>query len=171
MTGLAEAPSGPNGVEHDRRVGPYLVIGALVALFLAIVAVAVTSLGAGEPPARTTDDERAAKLRDLPVYWKVKRGDTYVRIAQKTGLTIEELERFNPYVDPSTIQPGQRLKLRAKVPKPKRKPVGPKWYTLKAGDSYGSIAAETGKNITRLQRLNPKLKATALQPGDKVRLR
>ena len=149
---------------------PYLVLGALVALLLAIVVVAVTSLSGGGQRASATG-ERPAKVRHLPVYWKVKRGDTYVRIAQKTGLTVDDLETFNPTIDPATIQPGQRLKLRLKVPRPKPKPLGPKWYTLEAGDSYGSIAAKTGKDITRLQRLNPRLKAKALQPGDRVRLR
>ena len=38
-------------------------------------------------------------------------------------------------------------------------------------ESLGSIAAKTGINITTLLQLNPKLKPTALKPGDQVRLR
>ena len=93
---------------------------------------------------------------------------TYARVAQKTGLTIDELETFNPYTDASTIQPGQRLKLRAKVAPPKPKPLGPTSVVVRSGDSFSSIGAKTGKPISRLQRLNPKLKATTLQPGDRV---
>ena len=173
LTGLAGPPRDRSrDVERDgHSVFAYLAVLAVVGLLVAVVAVVVSTLGSGEPKAQATDPERAAKLRKLPVYWTVKRGDTYVRIAQKTGLTVGELEDFNPRVDPSTIQPGQRLKLRKKVPKPRPKPRGPKYYTLKPGDSYGSIAADTGKNITRLMRLNPKLKAKDLQPGDRVRLR
>lgn len=171
MSGLAGAPPGPSGVQRDdHRLVAYLIIAALVALFVAIVVVAVTSLSGGGQPAPAAD-KRAAELRKLPPWYTVKRGDTYVKIAQRTGLTVDELETFNPYTDPSAIQPGQRLKLRLHVPKPKPKPLGPKYYTLKAGDSYGSIAAKLHKDITRLQRLNPKLKAKELQPGDRARLR
>ena len=171
MPGLAGAPVGGSGVERDdHRLLAYLILGGLGLLALTIVVVAITSLGAADKPAAATS-ERAAQSRKLPVYWTVHSGDTYLRISEKTGLTVDELETFNPYVDPSAIQPGQRLKLRANVPKPKPKPLGPKYYTLKAGDSYGSIAAKTDKDITKLQQLNPKLKASKLQPGDRVRLR
>lgn len=171
MPGLAGAPAGTGGVGDDnRRYLAYLIFGALVLLLCAIVVVAITSL-TGEDDRAKAAAERRVQLQKLPVYWKVKRGDTYVLIAQKTGLTVEELETFNPYTDPSTIRPGQRVKLRAKVPPPKPKALGPKWFTLRSGDSFGSIAAKTGKPIGRLQRLNPKLKPTLLQPGDRVRLR
>jgi LysM repeat protein len=171
LPGLAGAPIGASGDEqNDRRYVAYLIFGGLIALFLTMVVVAVTSLGAGDKPG---DDAaaRAAQLRKLPVYWKVHTGDTYGLIAEKTGLTVEELETFNPYVDPSSLLPGQRIKLRAKVPKPKPKPLGPKYFTLRSGDSFGSVAAKTGKDITKLMRLNPKRKPTELQPGDRIRLR
>jgi LysM repeat protein len=42
---------------------------------------------------------------------------------------------------------------------------------VRRGESFGSIAAKTGQNIVKLERLNPRLKPTTLQPGDKVRLR
>lgn len=171
MAGAARAQSGSGGVDpDDRRYTAYLIFGAMVLLLLVIIVVAVTSYGGEDEDARATSD-RAAQVRKLPVYWTVRRGDTYDRIAQRTGLSIGDLETFNPTVDPSTIQPGQRLKLRARVPRPKAKRLGPKYFTVRSGDSYGSIAAKTGKDITRLQQLNPTLKAAALQPGDRVRLR
>jgi len=171
MPGLAGAPDRNGGVgDDDRRHLAYLILGALAILFCTIIVVAITSLG-GDDEGASAAAERLAQRNDLPVYWTVKRGDTYVLIAHKTGLTVDELETFNPKIDPSAIQPGQRLKLRAKVPPPKPKPLGPKWVTVRTGDSFGSIAADTGKPIGRLQRLNPKLKPAELQPGDRVRLR
>lgn len=170
MTGVGGQPAAPSGVDSDdRRYLAYLILGGLAILFCTIVVVAVTSLGA-EDEAASASSQRDAARRDLPVYWTVRSGDTYIRIAEKTGLTVDDLETFNPKVDPARIRPGQRLKLRAKVPKPKRR-LGPKWVTLRAGDSFGSVAEKTGKSITRLQELNPKLKASKLQPGDRVRLR
>jgi len=148
----------------------YLIAVGLVVLLAAIVVVAATTLTGSSPPTEA-EQTRAAQLRKLPVYWTVHTGDTYASIAQKTGLTVGELETFNRLVDPSTIRPGQRLKLRLHVPKPKPKPLGPRFHTLRPGESFGSIAAKTGVPIDRLARLNPKLKATALQPGARVRLR
>ena len=144
---------------------------ALVVLMLLVGFVTVASLrGAGEDDAEAAPATKA-RTHELPVYWTVKRGDTYSRISEKTGLAIADLETFNPTVDPTTIAPGQRLKLRLKVPKRKPKALGPKFWTLRAGQSYGSIAARTGKPIARLIELNPKLKPTALQVGDRIRLR
>ena len=171
MAGAVGPHAGPSGVEDDGRgIAAYLVFGGLLLLMLAMVAIVVTTLGSGGNAAATSE-QRAGELRDLPPYWTVKRGDTYVSIAEKTGLTVADLETFNPYTDPSAIVPGQRIKLRKNVPKPKPKPVGPKYVTVRTGDSYGSIAAKYDKNIIRLQRLNPKLKPTKLQPGDRLRLR
>jgi LysM repeat protein len=171
MSGLAGAPLGPNGVEGgERRPIVYFIFGGLAVLFLAMVVVAITTLTGTDKPSEAAV-ARQAQLRKLPVYWTVRRGDSYGLIAEKTGLTVDELETFNPYVDPSTLLPGQRVKLRQHVPPPKPKPLGPKYYTLRSGDSFGSIAAKTGKTIYHLQKLNPKMKPTALQPGDRVRLR
>jgi LysM repeat protein len=165
------APRSPSGVaaeDHSHVV--YLVVIGLIVLLVAIVVVAATTLTGSSGPSKA-EQARAAKLRKLPVYWTVHTGDTYARIAEKTGLTVDELETFNRLVDPSTIRPGQRLKLRLHVPKPKPKPPGPRFHTLRTGESFGSIAAKRGVSILRLQELNPKLKPTALQPGTRVRLR
>jgi len=161
---------GDGGVgDDDRRYVAYLIFGGLGLLLLVVVVIAVRSLGADGTSA--ADPAPAATTRRLPVYWTVHSGDSYVAIAEKTGLSVADLETFNPYVDPSAIVPGQRLKLRAKVPAPKTRALGPKYYTLRAGDSYGSVAAKTGRDITKLMQLNPKLKPTKLQPGDRLRLR
>ena len=148
----------------------YLAAIGLVVLLLAIVVVAATTL-TGAEPATSAEKARAAKLGKLPVYWKVHTGDTYVSIARKTGLTVAELESFNPRVNPGAIRPGQRLKLRLKVPKAKPKPLGPRLHTVRTGETYASIARKTGHSATRLQQLNPKRSAKSLQPGDRIRLR
>jgi LysM repeat protein len=112
-----------------------------------------------------------AKARHLPAYWTVRPGDTFTGIAHKTGLTVAELEAFNPTVDPVGIFPGQRLTLWLHPPKPRPKPLGPRFWRVRPGQSFGSIAASTGIDITKLEQLNPRLKPNTLQPGDRVRLR
>jgi LysM repeat protein len=148
----------------------YLVPGVLIALLVAIVVVTVMSLSGSDPGARGTSAQDAATSK-LPVYWTVKPGQTYAQIAEKTGLSIEQLETFNPKTDPNALLPGTRLKLRLHVPPPKPRPKGPRFWTVRSGQSYGSIAAKTGRSIITLQQLNPKLKPNELQPGDRIRLR
>ena len=44
-------------------------------------------------------------------------------------------------------------------------------YTVRVGDTVGSIAERTGKTPEQLQDLNPGLDAQSLQPGQKLKLR
>lgn len=167
MPALHGADPGTRGVGHDdARTTPYIILGGLGALFVAMIVVIVASL-TGSPAPSAGD----AALRRLAPYWTVHQGESYSSIAEKTGLSVEQLETFNPYTNPATIVPGQRLKLRLHPPPPPPKPKGPKFWTIRTGDSFGSVAAKTGHNINKLQQLNPKLKPTTLQPGDRMRLR
>jgi hypothetical protein len=141
---------------------------------LAAVAVAV-ALVVLNPPHTTSDHSPPARsqvaLRHPPPFWYVRPGDTFGEIASKTGLTVDELQAFNPDVDPLNLIPGERLNLWRYPPKPRPKPLGPMFWTVRLGQSFGSIAARTGINIITLEALNPHLKPASLQPGDRVRLR
>lgn len=171
MAASRRAPPRSASVEPDAGLPlHYLVPGGLVVLLVAMIVVIVTSLGGSDPGASKASEADAA-ARTLPPYWRVKRGQTYAQIAQKTGLSIEQLERFNPTLDANTLLPGSRIKLRLHVPPPKPKPKGPMFWTVRSGQSYGSIAAKTGRSIVKLQQLNPKVKPSELQPGDRIRLR
>ena len=44
-------------------------------------------------------------------------------------------------------------------------------YTVRAGDTLGTIAARTGVSVMRLRQLNPNAEPTSLFIGDKIRLR
>lgn len=160
---------------HDSPPDPDLrrllsIAAALVALFVTTVAVMVTSLDGSGPSADATA-ARAAALRSLPPYWTVRRGQTYTTIAARTGLSVDELETLNPRQDPSRLVPGQRIKLRLHAPRPRPKPLGPRFWVVRRGQSFASIAARTGHDVAELQRLNPRLKTHALQPGERMRLR
>ena len=145
----------------------YIVPVAFLIVVLAIGAMAVSTLSGTESPNAAAE----AAIADLPPYWIVKDGDTYSDIAAETGLSIAQLEDFNPRTNPATIRPGQRIKLREKVPAQAPKPLGPKFWKVRKGQSFGSIAAATGKPIDRLIALNKRLKPEELKPGDRVRLR
>ena len=123
--------------------------------------------------AAPTHAARHAPARRLPPYWTVRPGDSLGLIAAKTGLSIDQLQVYNPSVNPNALTPGQRLNLwryPPQPPKPKTKPPGPMFWTVRLGQSFGSIAAATGINIVTLEQLNPRLKPVSVQPGDRVRL-
>lgn len=164
-------PTGDNPLpDPTGRALWYLIpLGIVVVLFVGGLVTVATLTGAGTASdgAATTGSAK----RDLPDYWTVKRDQTYSQIARSTGLTVEQLEDLNPRTDPSALTPGQRLRLRSDIPPPRAKPLGPRYRAVRSGESFGSIAADTGRSIATLRRLNPKLKPAELQPGDRVRLR
>jgi LysM repeat protein len=167
MTALNGADPGTKGVRDDPQWMQYVLPAVVAALAVAMIVAIVTTLGASGPSA----DAGNTASRRLPPYWTVHDGESYSVIAEKTGLSVDQLETFNPYTNPQTIRPGQRLKLRLHMPPPKPTPKGPMFWTVRTGQSFGSISAKTGHSIDRLRRLNPHLKPTALQPGDRMRLR
>jgi LysM repeat protein len=167
MTALNGADPGTKGLRDDPGWMRYVLPACVAALLVAMIVAIVTTLGGSGPSA----DAGSTPSRRLPPYWTVHSGETYSVIAEKTGLSVDQLETFNPYTNPQTIRPGQRLKLTLHPPKPKPKPKGPMFWTVHTGQSFGSISAKTGHSIDRLRKLNPHLKATELQPGDRMRLR
>jgi LysM repeat protein len=128
------------------------------------------------PPGRGGSDPKSKRsvhvsVRKLPPYWTVRPGDTLAEISDKTGLSIDQLETYNRNASPQSLLPGQRLNLWRHPPSPRPKPPGPRFWTVRPGDSFGSIAAKTGINLDKLEHLNPRLKPATLQPRDRVKLR
>jgi LysM repeat protein len=56
-------------------------------------------------------DERPRERRG-PRRYTVKPGDTPSAIADETGVPLEDILRLNPNLDPQTLSPGTRLRLR-----------------------------------------------------------
>lgn len=94
---------------------------ALIASFVAVLAVVSLSLGSGttsdEPQAaadqiETTDTETTPRRDRRPRNYVIQPGDTLGGIAEQTGVPIETIEELNPEVDPQALIAGQRIKLR-----------------------------------------------------------
>ena len=132
-----------------------------------VVEASLRHAGSRPPSARSVH----AAARKLPPYWTVRPGDNLTKISDKTGLSIDQLESYNPKADPQDLIPGERLLLWSHPPAPRPKPLGPRFWTVRPGESFGSIAAKTGIILAKLEQLNPRLKAATLQPGNRVRLR
>ncbi len=171
MTGLATAPRDDDGAgDGDQRNVVYLIVVGLVVLLVAMATVTATTL-TGPDATASAEQAPAKKLHELTVYWKVHTGDSYRSIADRTGLTVDDLERFNPYVNPDTIRPGQQLKLQIRIPRSKPRSPRPRVHTVRSGDTLGPIVTKTRHGLGWSQALNRKLDPEALQPGDRVRLR
>lgn len=153
------------------RKARFLVPAALLAFVAAVIVVVVTSPGSG--PQRGSGSARA-DVRKPPPFWTVHPGDTLSEIAQETGVSVDQLEAYNPNANPNALIPGEQLNLWAHPPPPpppRPKPLGPRFWTVRPGQSFGSIAAATGINLAVIEQLNPKLHPATLQPGARVRLR
>jgi LysM repeat protein len=167
VTVQLEPATGPRG-----GASRYLALLMLAVAAVAVIAVVLTApdlAGHRRGGARVSH----AAVRTPPPYWIVQPGDTLLEIAAKTGVSVAQLQAFNPDIDPLALVPGQRLKLWLHPPKPSPTPVplGPLYWTVSAGQSFGSIATDTGVNMLTLEQLNPALKSTNFWPGDRVRLR
>jgi LysM repeat protein len=104
-----------------RSPARFLAPLALVAFGIALVIVISGSQtdGGSEPnratgnrPTASPSDGNGKPARKVKRRYTVKPGDTPSAIAEKTGVPLEEILRLNPNLDPQTLAPGQRIRLR-----------------------------------------------------------
>lgn len=74
--------------------------------------------------------------------WVVKPGDTLWKIRQATGVSVPNLEQFNPSVSPENLSIGSVLNLST--------PFVGRTYTVAAGDSLWLISQKTGVSLQAL---------------------
>ncbi len=108
------------------RAAPYVRLLAPVALGLfAVILIAVILGGiAGSPSSEPGSQSSSGSASDKPQAtskrrraprrssYTVKEGDSLGSISQRTGKSPQDLQDFNPGLDPQSLQPGQKLKLR-----------------------------------------------------------
>jgi LysM repeat protein len=107
------------GRSPARFLAPLALVTFAVALFVIVTSTSGGGGdGAGTPASDTSRPEATAtpassgseRPRRRRVYI-VKPGDTPSGIAEKTGVTLEQLEEANPDLDPQLLAPGQRIRL------------------------------------------------------------
>jgi LysM repeat protein len=100
----------------DRRSARLLAPLALV-VFVVVLVMLISSTGGDGSKSSTTKGNRTvttrARPRPKPRSYVVKSSDTSLdSIARKTGVPTDRLLSLNPALDPQTLVPGQRIKLR-----------------------------------------------------------
>jgi len=105
-----------------RSPARFLAPLALVAVAVALILV-VSKSGDTESTAQPTGVTRTAdgsatpaagkkqRKRRVRKMYTVKPGDTPSGIAEKTGVSLEQLEKANPDLDPQLLAPGQRIRI------------------------------------------------------------
>src|SRR4051812_15554116 len=106
-----------------RSFARFLAPLALVAVVVALLLVVKSSMddpaappasrpqSSGQPTASPSGKGKKQHAKG-PRRYRVKNGDTPTSIAEKTGVPLDEILRLNPDLDPQTLSPGQRIKLR-----------------------------------------------------------
>jgi hypothetical protein len=123
---------GPGMSAHQQSPMRLLAPAALAVFAIAFLIVVIASLGGdgdastSERPAAASErerDSRGARQRREPRtvtrdnserrFYVVRAGDNLALIAEKTGVTLEQLRLLNPDLDPQGLVTGQRVRLRA----------------------------------------------------------
>jgi len=131
-------------------------------------------------PAKTATAE--PKAASATVY-TVRPGECLEGIARKTGCSASRLAKTNGLKPSSIIHPGQKLKLPGGTTQPAAG-AGPaalasadsaphaegKTHKIKDGETYASISRKYHVSVDSLMAANPGVKATALRPGQVIRL-
>ena len=106
------------GRSPARFLAPLALVAVAIALFM-VVSSSKEEKGGSGSPGQTSGNQPAASPtaegkseRKGPRRYRVKTGDTPSSIAEKTGIPLEQILRLNPDLDPQTLAPGQRIKLR-----------------------------------------------------------
>lgn len=91
----------------------FLAPGALLAVLVAVFLVVQSGFDddATSKPTAQTAPATTTKAKGRRTY-TVRAGDNLSEIAQRYGLSVEQLQELNPDVDPQAIRTGQRLRLR-----------------------------------------------------------
>jgi LysM repeat protein len=106
------------GRSPARFLAPLALVAVVVALFM-VVDSSRNDTGKSSAPNQASGTQSASpaggkgkRQRKGPRRYKVKPGDTPSSIAEKTGVPLDQILRLNPDLDPQTLAPGQRIKLR-----------------------------------------------------------
>ena len=100
--------------------------------------------------------------------YKVKRGDTLVKISKKFGVSTQALREAND-IQGSAIKPKQILIIPESAKTRKSQSVKLSSYVVKKGDSIYSISKKTGVSVSQIRNINH-LRSSRLKTGQHLTL-
>ncbi|WP_187369004.1 LysM peptidoglycan-binding domain-containing protein [Baekduia soli] len=101
-----------------RWLAPLAIVACALAVYLVVHSELAPSKGGGTSTSSgkassssTSTTRRTSTTSSSKKTYVVKSGDVLSAIAQRTGVSVADLERYNPTVDAAALHPGQKLKL------------------------------------------------------------
>ncbi|MBM2814041.1 MAG: Membrane-bound lytic murein transglycosylase [Ignavibacteria bacterium] len=112
------------------------------------------------------------------VVHKVKAGESLGTIAAEYGVDEDLIKKWNKgKVTGNTVYKGSRLKIYTNQPdkgssvaSSKKINKLPKYYTIRKGETFGTVAKKFGVSVGSLKSKNPTIKSNKLAVGQKIRI-
>ncbi len=107
-------------------------------------------------------------------YYKVRKGDSWWKIAKREGISIKKLRRANPRIG-KYLKIGQRICIPVKKKKKVKKKPGGKYYTtyiyhkVRRGDTLSEIAQKYRVSVKSIKRAN-RLKSNRIYVGQVLKI-
>ncbi len=114
----------PGGAARKRSLARYVAPAAFLLAVTGVVLLVRTSLRSDHETAPTTTRTTHVAPGPSPVtprtgrvlipaqYYVIKSGDTLDAIAGRFATTVDKLLALNPGVEPTTLRPGERLRIK-----------------------------------------------------------
>jgi LysM repeat protein len=97
-------------MEQEQSYARYALPALLITLVIGTLLVLVVSGSSNDKSsAKAQTTQTVAKPRHKSI--RVKSGDNPSTIADRAGITLDQLEELNPRMDPRALHPGDKLKL------------------------------------------------------------
>ena len=101
--------------------------------------------------------------------YTIQSGDTFFRLAQRFGTTVQAIQAANPGVDPNNLQIGQVICIPVRPAPGPVPPVCPGFfYTIQPGDTIFQLAARFGTTTAAIIAANPGIDPNNLIPGQRI---
>ena len=98
--------------------------------------------------------------------YTIQAGDTYFSIARRFNVTVDQLDQANPGVNPDALRIGQQICVPTQPPGPG--PCQGTLYTIRAGDTYFSLAQRFNVTVAALIAANPGVDPNRLMVGQQI---
>lgn len=95
----------------------------------------------------------------------IQPGDTFYKLAQRFGVSVDAIIAANPGVNPNNLQIGQRICIPIR-PIPECPGGFP--YIIRAGDTFYKLAQRFGVSVNDIIAANPGVNPNNLQIGQRV---
>lgn len=99
-------------------------------------------------------------------YYRVRPGDSINEIANRFNVSVNEIIRANPGIDPNRLRIGETICIPFSRPdRPARCPQGSRAYRIEVGDTFENLADRLNTTVNELIRLNPDVNPRRLYVG------